>query len=681
MELRRILLASVALLAMAPRVASAAPVTIPAGVADPIDGLGTGLCAASAVSTNVTSDFEINQPGNFRSAANAFIEAHEVDRVEQTIRTLLDLSNNNASGLALSYGDFIDIALNQGCKTGGCDFFLNDAFTSFGSRIRGFLNVPADWVNQPIHIGFYVDDAVSLTIYGANNTAYNVITQPVAPGFPTWRVTEQVTFQATGLYPIEILYLEIGEHAALEMSYLKGDFVDFARPPNQPPITKLNDAGFTVFPETMFFHTRAGTPSYPDLGVCKQCKREFINQAGNNGCDSGYYCNEAALCAPCDTDKLCGPSCSQCGVDAPFCVNINGNLQCGACKTDADCKEGFICNPDTKTCDECNDSSDCPKGAACIENKCEPCATSAECAGSSCNCCPDGANGQQMKCAPLDPNGNPSCVECTTDAECGGGICNLSVGRCQGTLPENNTPTCCGDGCVNCTALEVIVVNGTAQPRYPFCLPGPVGTACAECRHDMDCGEGAFCLSGTCTPCTRDKRCGMRCDSCGGDTPFCFGQNAAVAACVRCIDDAQCGTGSTCDTATHTCTVSTGCMLTCSSETPYCNGTACVACYADSHCPCGGTCNLSTNTCTPSCKTNVDCLGSDHCRWNEAETAKECSLGPMPDGVDCGGTLATICSARPGRHGGGAPGAALLVLSVLGLLGRRRLRSTLRGEP
>lgn len=681
MELRRILLASVALLAMAPRVASAAPVTIPAGVADPIDGLGTGLCAASAVSTNVTSDFEINQPGNFRSAANAFIEAHEVDRVEQTIRTLLDLSNNNASGLALSYGDFIDIALNQGCKTGGCDFFLNDAFTSFGSRIRGFLNVPADWVNQPIHIGFYVDDAVSLTIYGANNTAYNVITQPVAPGFPTWRVTEQVTFQATGLYPIEILYLEIGEHAALEMSYLKGDFVDFARPPNQPPITKLNDAGFTVFPETMFFHTRAGTPSYPDLGVCKQCKREFINQAGNNGCDSGYYCNEAALCAPCDTDKLCGPSCSQCGVDAPFCVNINGNLQCGACKTDADCKEGFICNPDTKTCDECNESSDCPKGAACIENKCEPCATSAECAGSSCNCCPDGANGQQMKCAPLDPNGNPSCVECTTDAECGGGICNLSVGRCQGTLPENNTPTCCGDGCVNCTALEVIVVNGTAQPRYPFCLPGPVGTACAECRHDMDCGEGAFCLSGTCTPCTRDKRCGMRCDSCGGDTPFCFGQNAAVAACVRCVDDAQCGTGSTCDTATHTCTVSTGCMLTCSSETPYCNGTACVACYADSHCPCGGTCNLSTNTCTPSCKTNVDCLGSDHCRWNEAETAKECSLGPMPDGVDCGGTLATICSARPGRHGGGAPGAALLVLSVLGLLGRRRLRSTLRGAP
>ncbi|MDI1432542.1 outer membrane exchange protein TraA family protein [Polyangium sorediatum] len=665
---------------MAPRVASAAPVTIPEGVDDPIDGLGTGLCAASAIATNPNADFGLNAPDNYNGAVNSFIEVHAADRVEQTIRTLLDLSNNNAANQALSYGDFVDAALNQGCKTGGCDFFLNDTTTSFGTRIRGFLNVTADLVNQPIHFGFYSDDAVSLTIYDKSAVGYSVVFRPPAFGAATYRLTNQVTFQKAGLYPVEILYVELIEHAALEMSYFVGPFTDFERPANAPPVTKLNDLGFTLFPATMFFQTLSGTPAYPDLGVCKQCKREFVNQPGNNGCDAGYYCNEAALCAPCDTDNLCGPSCVKCGADTPFCVNINGNVQCGACDTDADCKGGFTCNPDTKTCDECNDSSDCPKGAACIENKCEPCATSAECAGASCNCCPDGANGQQMKCAPLEPNGNPSCVECTTDAECGGGICNLSVGRCQGTLPENNTPTCCGDGCVNCTALEVIVVNGTAQPRYPFCLPGPVGTACAECRHDMDCGEGAFCLSGTCTPCTRDKRCGLRCDSCGGDTPFCSGQNAAAAACVRCVDDAQCGAGSTCDTATHTCTVSTGCMLTCSSETPYCNGTACVACYADSHCPCGGTCNLSSNTCTPSCKTNVDCLGSDHCRWNETETAKECALGPMPDGVDCGGTLATICSARPGRHGGGAPGAALLVLSVLGLLGRRRLRSTLRGE-
>ncbi|MDI1475086.1 outer membrane exchange protein TraA family protein [Polyangium sp. y55x31] len=682
MELRRILLASVALLAaMAPRVASAEPITIPEGVDDPLPGLGTGLCAASAISTNPQGDFGLNAPDNFSGAVNSFIEAHVADRVEATIRTRLDLSNNNASNETLSYGDFIDAALDQGCKTGGCDFFVNDPSTRFGSRMRGYLNVTPDFVNQPIHLGLYADDAVSVTIYDKTATPHVAAFRPPEFGAATWRLTDQVTFQKAGLYPIEIAYIQLTEHAALEMSYFVGDFADFEREANIAPIVHLNEVGFQLFPETMFFQTRSGTPAYPNLGECKQCKREFVNQTGNSGCGGGYYCNDAAVCAPCDTDELCGPSCVKCAFDTPFCVNINGNVQCGACKTDEDCTGGFVCNPDTKTCDECNSASDCPKGEACVEHKCEPCSTSAECAGASCNCCPDGANGQQMKCAPLEPNGNPSCVECTTDADCGGGICNLSVGRCQGTLPENNSPTCCGDGCINCTALETIVVNGTSQPRYPFCLPGPVGTACAECRHDMDCGEGAFCLSGTCTPCTRDKRCGMRCDSCGGDTPFCYGQNAAVAACVRCADDSQCGDGSTCDTATHTCTLNTGCMVTCGAETPHCDGNTCVACYADSHCPCGGTCNLSTNTCTPSCKTNVDCLGSDHCRWNEAETAKECALGPMPDGVDCGGTLATICSARPGRHGGGAPGAALLVLSVLGLLGRRRLRSTLRGEP
>ena len=679
MDLKRILLASVALLAMAPRTASATNVTIAEGVADPLPGLGTGLCAASAISTNANADFSLAAPANFTGALNGFIEAHAVDRVEAVIRTMLDLSNNNASADPLSYGDFIDAALSQGCKTGGCDFFVNDATTRFGSRMRGYLNVQQAWVNQPIHLGFYVDDAVSVTIYDGAATNHLVAFRPPEFGAATWRFTDQVTFQEAGLYPIEILYAQITEHAALEMSYFVGNFTDFEREANVPPIVKLSDAsvGFTLFSEGMFFQTRSGTPSYPDLGVCKQCRREFVNNAGNSGCDESYYCNDAALCAPCDTDNFCGPTCAKCGVDTPFCVNVMGNVQCGGCRTDEDCDNGFTCNPDTKTCDECNDNGDCPKGAACIENKCEPCATSAECAGASCNCCPDGANGQQMKCAPLEQNGDPSCVECTTDAECGGGICNLAVGRCQGTLPENNSPTCCGDGCVNCTALETIVVDGTSVPRYPFCLPGPIGTACAECRHDMDCTEGAFCLSGTCTPCTRDKRCGMRCDSCGGDTPFCFGQNAAVAACVRCTDDAQCGDGSTCDALTHTCSADAGCMQTCAAETPYCNGDTCVGCYADAQCPCGGTCNLNSYTCTPSCKSNVDCLGTDHCRWNEAETAKECALGPMPDGVDCGGTLATICSARPGRHGGGAPGAVFLALSILGLLGRRRMR----GQP
>jgi len=673
MQKRKILLASVASLVLGSSAAHAA-VVIPEGVAEALPGQGTGLCAASAIAANPTTDFTTSAPMQYNGSINAFIDAHKADRVEQVIRTLLDLSNNNASGLKISYGDFIDAALADGCKTGGCDFFVNDTSTAFGTRMRGFLNVTDQFANKELHIGTYLDDSLSITFYDKALAPYSVIFKPWQLGAATWRITEQVTFQKPGLYPVEILYTEITEHAAFEMSYFIGTFTDFAREANTIPIVKLDASGFQLFPATQFFQTLSGNPSYPDLDVCKQCERQFINVPGNNGCDPGYYCNEAAVCSPCDTAKLCGPTCSPCGGDTPFCVNINGDLQCAGCRNDQDCDNGFTCDPITKTCNECNENSDCPKGQGCVDKKCEPCSTSDECAGNSCNCCPDGANGKQMKCGALEPEGQPSCVECTTDAECGGAICNLAVGRCTSALPADQNPTACGEGKVNCIALETIVVKGESKPRYPFCLPGPIGVACAECRNDMDCTEGAFCLSGVCTACTRDKRCGMRCDSCGGDTPYCHGQNAAVAECVRCTSDTQCAGGASCNPMTHACDPAGGCLLTCGPSTPFCDGANCVECYADAQCPCGGTCDQASKRCSPSCKTNVDCLGNEHCAWNENETAKECSLGPMPDGVDCGGTLATICSARPGRHGGGAPGAAFVALSILALLGRRRLR-------
>ncbi|MRG93678.1 outer membrane exchange protein TraA family protein [Polyangium spumosum] len=353
MQLRRLFFGSLALLALAPGRARAAPVTVPNGVADALPGSGTGLCAASAIATNPSADFDLPNPNGYMEAINGFIEAHAADRVEHVLRSALDLSNNNSSGLAMSYGDFIDAALPE-CKTGGCDFFANDSTMAFASRLRGFFNVTPDLVNKPIHFGFYADDSVSFTVYDNEFTAYPVVVRPPELGFPSWRMTNQVTFSTPGLYPIEILYTEIAEHAALEMSYFIGDFTDFERPANQPPIVQLDDAGFTLFEPSRFFQTLNGDPSYPDLGVCKQCDRQFINQAGNNGCDAGDYCNEAALCAPCDMAQRCGPTCAPCGGDTPFCVNLDGNLKCGECRADADCADGATCDPSTKTCNTSN---------------------------------------------------------------------------------------------------------------------------------------------------------------------------------------------------------------------------------------------------------------------------------------------------------------------------------------
>ncbi|MDC3981498.1 hypothetical protein KEG57_13375 [Polyangium jinanense] len=351
MQVKRLLGGSLVCLALAPAAAHAEPVTVPEGVADAIVGEGTGLCAASAIATNPTVDFGLLSPENFTGAVDTFIDAHAADRVEYVIRSLFDLSNNNASGLQVSYGDFIDAALPD-CKTGGCDFFVNDATTSFASRMRGYFNVTADLVNKPIHFGVYTDDAVSLTVYDKALNAYPVVVRPPEFGAATWRVTNEVNFSTPGLYPIEILYTQLKEHAALEISYFVGDFEDFERAANAPPVVKLNDEGFTLFPATSFFQTLKGNPSNPDLGACKQCERQFVNQAGNNGCDAGQYCNDAALCAPCDTDKACGSSCSPCGGETPFCVDLNGAVQCGGCRTDADCQSGDTCDPSTKTCEE-----------------------------------------------------------------------------------------------------------------------------------------------------------------------------------------------------------------------------------------------------------------------------------------------------------------------------------------
>jgi outer membrane exchange protein TraA len=652
-----------ALVSAAASVAHAAdPVVIPAPVGDVLQGQGTGLCIAQAISPNPGMDFVLSKLG-YNGGMNTFMEQHKADRVESVVRTLLDLSNNNSSGLQASFGDFTNAV--ETCKTGGCDFLVNDTTTGFGARARGYLNVPAEWVGRTIHFGLYTDDAASLTFFGPQGAIYEVITREPLLGTPTWRVTNSVTFEKPGVYPLEILFSEIVTHAALEMSWLIDDnFTDFERDANQAPVVKLKGAGFTLFAPEQFSQTLSGQQSFADINQCQQCERQFVNLPGNHGCPPGYYCNDAALCGPCDSAKVCGPSCSPCGGDTPFCTNLKGTFTCVECQEDVHCQPGFKCDKELNICNECEKDGDCAKGEACENNVCVPCVTQGECAGNSCNCCPTTAGGKQMTCGTLDGDATPVCVECTEDADCDGGRkCDPVVGRCLEALYPNESPTCCGDDCVEC------------PDDAPYCLPTHIGTACAECRHDMDCGDGRYCRSGSCTLCVDDRRCGERCDSCGGDAPFCLtAQVAAGAECVRCITGADCGEGGECDIGTHTC--SNPCLQSCALETPYCLGDRCVQCYADTQCPCGGTCNLETNTCTTSCKDNGDCQANEHCQWAESGQTRECNLGQMPDDVGCGSTLGTLCQKSsiglPGEDPLPITGAA--AVSALLLLSRRRRR-------
>jgi outer membrane exchange protein TraA len=643
-----------------PALAQAAPVTITGDpVAPPIQDQGSGLCMASARSDAPASDFGFLNLGNYVGSLNSFMETHKDDRVEYVVDHLLDLSNNNFGGTQASLGDFRD-AITPACPSGGCNVPFTLATDSFSSRLRGYFNVTEELAGKEIHFGFYVDDAVSLSFFDRNASSYNVMIRPPQLGVPTWRLTEIVVFEQAGLYPVEILYVELAEHAALEMSYYIGSFVDFERPASEPPIVELDASGFTLFPHTVFFQTVNGTPAFPDPSACLQCDRQFANLPGNGGCGDSYYCNGAALCAPCNTDLFCGPSCSPCGMATPFCVNLNENVVCVECRQDSDCRPGYSCDPDTNTCQECVDDGDCDRGETCQNRTCVACDTSDSCAGNSCNCCPGG-----MECSVLDPTAPPVCVECLSNAACASGVCDLVIGRCVDSLASNERPDCCGPSCLTCPA------------DHPFCLPNPLSTACAECRWDTDCPDGTFCKSGECRPCTENKHCGLRCASCEGDTPLCLaGQTPVSSMCVRCVSDSDCD-GGTCNRATHECEGS-GCAQSCPPERPYCDGSDCVECYADTQCPCGGTCDRSTGTCSDSCRTSSDCLGNEHCIRGDDGDAKQCEIGAVDVELllYCPRQGFAICSTSVGNRSGTLPWGALgmILLAVLALLGQRRKR-------
>ncbi len=627
-----------------------------------------GLCSSSAASGSPALDFPTSA-ATFNAGVNAFLESQSATRVSYSVRSLMDLSNNNSSGLARSYGDFLDSQVPQ-CRTGGCDFFVSDTTTAFATRLRGYLNITEAMAGRPLHLGVYADDAVSVTIYDRTQTPYAVITRPPQLGFATWRSTNTVTFGSPGLYAIEVLYAEIGEHAALELGLLDGAFTDFELPPGTAGSVSLRSAGFSLLPASFFHQTETGIRPYPDAARCEQCNRQFANLPGNGGCGSGYYCNGAALCAPCNSSLFCGPSCSPCGQSNPVCINRNGAFACvqcskdadcgplkcdvatntcAECNIDADCPSGKVCNPSSHRCAECNADKDCPRGLTCDAHACVPCSARTSCAGASCNCC---AGGEAVRCAALAPGASPTCVECTSDAHCRNGTrCDSVNGRCVEAVAPCNTADQCGPQCTRCPS------------ERPQCLDGQV---CVECRSDLDCGAGRFCQSGECSACAVDRRCGERCGSCGGDTPFCQGDGTpAGSSCVGCRGDADCP-GSTCDGQTRRC--SAPCAVTCAAGTR-CDGARCVECSADTHCPCGGSCDRATGKCSAACTESYDCAPGDHC----SALSNTCEPGRRKVGSEPrGGPPCCSVAASPEL----APWLGLALLALGALRRPRRPRET-----
>lgn len=678
---------------------------------------GTGLCSASNVWTKTKGELPQTRD-SYPGQINIYMEedAQRMSRVTSVFRHAFDLSNNLKDALnnTTSYGDFV----NPDCpQPGGCGFFRNDTNTTFVSRFRGYLNVTPDMVDQPLHFGFFFDDAVSFIIYDSRQKPYPVINRPPDLGSAAWHSTNTVTFKHSGLYPVEIVYTQIVAHAGLEMSTYGGNFVDGEWYLGDNNI-KLNDFGFQLITADKFFQTETGRPSdEANLDQCTQCNRFDVNQPGNGGCgdNSGQYCNGAALCAPCDTATKCGPSCSPCGLSTPNCININSTYTCvecvddnqckgvcdsthtckGECKVDGDCPNGR-CDPTDNMCRGCNDDGDCPNGRCDLtDNVCRGCNDDADCPNTGrcdltvnecrgCNDDGDCSNGQVCD----EPSA--TCVQCTEDKHCPDNqVCAPELHECR----ECNADTDCerGESCSNhacspcstkdsCAGASCNCCPGNTQCAAP--TPG-ASPSCVECTNDSQCTDGKKCdpLNGRCVDaipeCNTADRCGPACVRCPGERPFCLDGQV----CVECRNDLECGDGKFCLSGEcASCTDDRHCGARCEAcgkDAPFCltdgttTGSSCVQCRTDAECP-GGTCDTATHTCVNSgacavtCAEGLVCNGSAcvqcfadaHCPCGgTCDTATNTCSTSCEDSGDCLGVEHCSASTQVCERGRRKPGS------------------------
>lgn len=148
------------------------------------------------------------------------------------------------------------------------------------------------------------------------------------------------------------------------------------------------------------------------------------------------------------------------------CTLLDGQPWClPACAGVADCRTGYVCNPESRVClPDCNLGWDC---------------------GEALTCMPDGLC--RMDWPPLKPIGSP----CVQDAECDSGWCleeKDDSGTPTGWIEGMCTVPCGGPGCPPMTLCAVLEGKG-------WCLhgcmagpgPGPGEPRMGNCRPDYVC--------------------------------------------------------------------------------------------------------------------------------------------------------------------------------------------------
>jgi Cys-rich repeat protein len=222
---------------------------------------------------------------------------------------------------------------------------------------------------------------------------------------------------------------------------------------------------------------------------------------GGTGDDAGVFGGgggSSADCGGCPGSQVC---------DADF--------GCVQCNIDSACGNGFCIAGD---CVECATSSDCAAGQSCwpADHECKPaCSSDADCTGDNATHC-DPVSKACVECVDSSTCGNQTCdptfgtcVECTSDVDCPAGEAHCDAsGECRECLTNAHCDV--GQICSehHCTVASC-TSDGDCAGENPHCDPD--SGKCFECVVDAHCADGdkAHCSPAhQCVKCLVDADCG-----------------------------------------------------------------------------------------------------------------------------------------------------------------------------
>ncbi len=248
----------------------------------------------------------------------------------------------------------------------------------------------------------------------------------------------------------------------------------------------------------------------------------------------------------------------------------------------------------------CNDRDGCADGKVCLEGACEDCLKDRECLGTEL------CNPVIHRCEFIPCFGGECLAhgDCALGEFCVQGLCRLPVGD-----PECGTVRACG----NDTECE------TDERCNAQTLVCEIDTGCFL---DAACPAGTYCDLGTNTcrqACTAETELSVCPDA----------WRCVNGRCLECSEDADCGTGLTCDLLAGRCAAQ-------------------ATCFTDRDCIRPLVCNRATGQCTdqpPPCVSNDDCLATEVC---EIRSGNCIDAACLPDALEPNDTLLEATLVAPG---------------------------------